>query len=106
MHHDNQIHPYHICSISFANILCPKKNGVSEKRNCRNSRRKWCFVSWRLLGTEAQNTQFDLYRTENKQTKKLNEKPLCNETNFLYKTDEKDKNYNYFVKYNTEKPRN
>ena len=59
------------------------------------------FVSWRLLGTEAQNTHFDLYRTENNSTKKLNEKPLSNETNFLDKTADKAKNYTYFVKSNT-----
>ncbi|WP_426278433.1 rhamnogalacturonan lyase [Chryseobacterium sp. S-02] len=59
------------------------------------------FVSWRLLGTEPQNTQFDLYRTENNTTKKLNEKPLLNETCFLDKTADKGKNYTYFVKSNT-----
>ena len=59
------------------------------------------FVSWRLLGTEPQNTHFDLYRTENKVTKKLNEKPLLSETNFLDKTADKSKNYTYFVKSNT-----
>jgi len=60
------------------------------------------FVSWRLLGTEAQNTHFDLYRTENNSTKKLNEKPLLHETNFLDKTADKAKNYTYFVKSNTQ----
>lgn len=60
------------------------------------------FVSWRLLGTEAQNTHFDLYRTENNVTKKLNAKPLSNETSFLDKTAEKAKNYTYFIKSNTQ----
>lgn len=60
------------------------------------------FVSWRLLGTEAQNTHFDLYRIENNSTKKLNERPLRNETNFLDKTADKAKNYAYFVKSNTQ----
>jgi len=60
------------------------------------------FVSWRLLGTEAQDTHFDLYRTENNSTKKLNEKPLLNGTNFLDKTADKGKNYTYFVKSNTQ----
>ena len=60
------------------------------------------FVSWRLLGTEAQNTHFDLFRTENNVTKKLNEKPLLNGTNFLDKTADKEKNYTYFVKSNTQ----
>lgn len=60
------------------------------------------FVSWRLLGTEAQNTYFDLYRVDNNSTKKLNEKPLSNETNFLDKTADKTKNYTYFVQSNTQ----
>ncbi len=58
-------------------------------------------MSWRLLGTEAQDTHFDLYRTENNSTKKLNEKPLSSETNFLDKTADKAKNYTYFIKSNT-----
>lgn len=60
------------------------------------------FISWRLLGTEAQNTHFDVYRTENNQTQKLNKKPLLNETNFLDKTADKGKSYTYFVKSNTQ----
>jgi len=59
------------------------------------------FVSWRLLGTEARNTQFDVYRTENNSTVKLNSKPLLNETNFLDKTVDKAKNYIYFIKSDT-----
>lgn len=60
------------------------------------------FVSWRMLGTEAQDTHFDLYRTENNVTKKLNDKSLLHETNFLDKTADKAKNYTYFVKSNTQ----
>ncbi|MEG0760119.1 MAG: hypothetical protein RR411_01440 [Chryseobacterium sp.] len=59
------------------------------------------FVSWRLLGTEPQDTHFDLYRTGNNVTKKLNEQPLSKETNFLDKTADKAKNYTYYVKSNT-----
>ncbi len=59
------------------------------------------FVSWRLLGTEPQNIPFDLYRIENNKSKKLNEKPLVNETSFLDKTADKTKNYTYFVKSST-----
>lgn len=59
------------------------------------------FVSWRLLGTEAQDTHFDIYRTENNSTRKLNEKPLSDETNFLDQTADKSKNYTYFVKSDT-----
>lgn len=60
------------------------------------------FVSWRLLGTEPQNIQFDLYRIENNKSKKLNEKPLLNETSFLDTTADKTKNYTYFVRSNTQ----
>jgi rhamnogalacturonan endolyase len=59
------------------------------------------FVSWRLLGTEPQNIPFDLYRIENNKSKKLNEKPLVNETSFLDKTADKTKNCTYFVKSST-----
>ncbi|CAD0219637.1 rhamnogalacturonan lyase [Chryseobacterium sp. JV274] len=60
------------------------------------------FVSWRLLGTEPQNIQFDLYRIEKSKSKKLNEKPLLNETSFLDTTVDKTKNYTYFVRSNTQ----
>ena len=63
------------------------------------------FVSWRLLGTEARNTQFDVYRTENNSTVKLNSKALLNETNFLDKTADKAKNYTYFIKSDTQDQR-
>jgi rhamnogalacturonan endolyase len=59
------------------------------------------FVSWRLLGTEPQNIQFDVFRLENNISKKLNEKPLLNETSFLDKTADKAKKYTYFVKSST-----
>ncbi|EJL71392.1 rhamnogalacturonan lyase [Chryseobacterium populi] len=60
------------------------------------------FVSWRLLGTEPQDIQFDLYRIENNKSKKLNEKPLLSETSFLDTTADTTKNYTYFVKSNTQ----
>ncbi len=60
------------------------------------------FVSWRLLGTEPQNIQFDVYRIENNKSKKLNEKPLLDETCFLDTTADKTKNYTYFIKSNTQ----
>jgi rhamnogalacturonan endolyase len=59
------------------------------------------FVSWRLLGTEAQNVHFDVYRTENNQTRKLNEN-LAQRNHFLDKTADKGKNYIYFIKSNTQ----
>lgn len=60
------------------------------------------FISWRLLGTEAQDTHFDVYRTENNQTVKLNQKTLRNGTCFLDTTADKGKSYTYSVKSNTQ----
>lgn len=40
------------------------------------------FVSWRLLGTEPQNQQFNLYRSVDGKQVKLNSTPLVNGTNF------------------------
>lgn len=44
------------------------------------------FVSWRLLGTENNDLGFNLYRTTNNKTIKLNTQPIITATNF---TDEK-----------------
>jgi rhamnogalacturonan endolyase len=43
------------------------------------------FVSWRLLGTEDYDLGFNLYRTINNKTTRLNKKPIISSTNF---TDE------------------
>src|SRR5438046_2102494 len=41
------------------------------------------FVSWRLLGTEPINLSFNLYRTLNGKTEKLNKEPILETTNYL-----------------------
>jgi rhamnogalacturonan endolyase len=43
------------------------------------------FISWRLLGTENNDLSFNLYRTTNKKTIRLNGEPITRATNF---TDE------------------
>ena len=40
------------------------------------------FVSWRLLGTEDQSLSFNLYRTTNGKTIKLNKAPIDKVTSF------------------------
>ncbi len=40
------------------------------------------FVSWRLLGTESTNLAFNLYRTINNKTEKLNTSPLTKGTSY------------------------
>ncbi|MET3534967.1 rhamnogalacturonan lyase [Chryseobacterium limigenitum] len=92
-----------IASVLFSQILSAQRQMEYLKRGIvAIPAESGVFVCWRLLGTEAQNTHFDLYRTENNSTQKLNEKPLLNETNFLDKTADKAKNYTYFVKSNTQ----
>jgi len=41
------------------------------------------FISWRLLGDEPYNTAFNLYKTTNGRTIKLNAKPIEEVTSFL-----------------------
>ncbi len=56
------------------------------------------FISWRLLGTEDNDLGFNLYRTTNNKTMKLNTQPIITSTNFM---DEKADTYQvntYIVK--------
>lgn len=52
--------------------------GIIALRNADNK----VFVSWRLLGTEPNNLPFNLYRTINGKTEKLNKAPLLKGTNY------------------------
>ena len=40
------------------------------------------FLSWRLLGDEPYSTAFNLYKTTNGRTEKLNKKPIEDVTSF------------------------
>jgi rhamnogalacturonan endolyase len=56
------------------------------------------FVSWRLLGTEANDLAFNLYRTTDNKTVKLNKQPLTKETHFIDETVDTNKVNTYTVK--------
>lgn len=57
------------------------------------------FVSWRLLGTEAPDTKFNLYKTTgNTKAIKLNKEPLTKGTNFVDEKVDSSKVNTYFVK--------
>src|SRR5688572_2730970 len=56
------------------------------------------FVSWRLLGTEANDLTFNLYRTTDNKTVKLNKQPLAKETHFIDETLDTNKVNTYTVK--------
>jgi len=55
--------------------------GVIAMRQSKDS----VFISWRILGTDPENTAFNLYRVSgsNKKPVKLNLKPLTQGTNFI-----------------------
>ncbi|MBC7889774.1 MAG: rhamnogalacturonan lyase [Ferruginibacter sp.] len=56
------------------------------------------FVSWRLLGDEPDDIAFNLYRTTQGKTVKLNQQPLINGTNFSDETADTTKANRYSVK--------
>lgn len=59
---------------------------------------KSVFVSWRLLATDDDNIAFNVYRTTDGKTTKLNDRPLTGGTNFTDGTADLKKNNTYFVK--------
>ena len=56
------------------------------------------FISWRLLGTEDNNLPFNLYRTTDKKTVKLNKQPITGTTMFVDETLDTNKVNTYTVK--------
>jgi rhamnogalacturonan endolyase len=56
------------------------------------------FVSWRLLGTEADNVAFNVYKTNDSKTIKLNKTPLIKETSFIDDKADSNKINTYTVK--------
>ena len=56
------------------------------------------FISWRLLGTEPTDLAFNLYRTINNKTEKLNKAPLTKGTNYTDDLSDSTSQRTYFVK--------
>lgn len=56
------------------------------------------FVGWRLLGTDAENIAFNIYRETNGKASKLNAKPISDVTNFLDETVDLKQRNAYFVR--------
>lgn len=57
------------------------------------------FVGWRLLGTDPDDTAFNVYRSSNSQSLvKLNAKPITTATHFVDGSAPLDKTNSYFVK--------
>ena len=56
------------------------------------------FVSWRLLGTEPNTLSFNVYRTMDAKTTKLNKTPVKDVTSFIDTNIDSTKQASYFVK--------
>lgn len=57
------------------------------------------FVSWRLLGTDAEGIAFDVYRqAQGQEAVKVNDTPVAGSTNFVDKTAPKGAGLRYVVK--------
>ncbi len=56
------------------------------------------FISWRLLGTEDNTLAFNLYRTTNKKTFRLNKQPVITATNFTDESADTNQTNTYTVK--------
>jgi rhamnogalacturonan endolyase len=56
------------------------------------------FISWRLLGTEPRDLAFNIYRTTDGKTSKLNKTPMDKGTNFTDETADTSKTHTYNVK--------
>ena len=68
--------------------------GVSAVRNKEGK----VFVSWRLLATDPNDVSFNLYRTLNGKTEKLNKTPVVKTTNFLDENADTLQQRSYFIK--------
>lgn len=56
------------------------------------------FISWRLLGTEQKDLTFNLYKTVNRKTEKLNKNPITGATHFIDSKTDTTQNIAYFIK--------
>ena len=56
------------------------------------------FISWRLLGTDATDTVFNVYRTADTATTKLNAEPITNGTHFSDAKPDRTKSNAYHVR--------
>ncbi|MFL5742269.1 MAG: rhamnogalacturonan lyase [Flavisolibacter sp.] len=68
--------------------------GVAAVRNAEGK----VFVSWRLFATEPETVSFNLYRTVNGKTEKLNAQPITGPTSFLDNDTDTLQQRSYFVK--------
>ena len=63
-----------------------------------NNGKDQVFISWRLLGDEDNTLAFNLYRTTNKKTIKLNKQPIVTATNFIDEAPDTNQTNIYTVK--------
>ncbi len=56
------------------------------------------FLSWRWLGNESDKTAFNVYRTENGASVKLNDAPIIDRTNFIVPAEQASVHPTFFVR--------
>jgi rhamnogalacturonan endolyase len=92
-----------ICSVLLALLATNAKaqrqmesldRGVIAVRNAEGK----VFVSWRMLGTEANDIAFNLYRTTGGRTQKLNSQPISKTTNYADELVDTNSSRSYTVK--------
>ena len=56
------------------------------------------FLSWRWLGNEPDNVAYNVYRSSNGQTERLNSEPIADRTNFSAPAGPSDPQDTYYVR--------
>jgi len=88
-----------LCAVSFQTSAQRLMENLNRGIIAINQGGGKVFVSWRLLGTEAPDTKFNLYKTTgNAKAVKLNKEPLTKGTNFVDEKVDSAKVNTYFVK--------
>ena len=87
--------PFVVCLLLSVTVMAQRQmenlgRGVVAVRNDKGQ----VFVSWRLLGTDAGNLAFNVYRANTK----LNKKPIAAVTHFVDTTAAESSAYTYSVK--------
>jgi rhamnogalacturonan endolyase len=85
--------------LTSATVIAQKQmehlgRGVIALRQSKDS----VFVSWRMLGTDADDIAFNVYRTSNNKSAKLNDRPVSVSTTFIDSKADFNTANAYFVK--------
>lgn len=83
-----------VCALHAQRSMEDLDRGVAAVRNKEGK----VFVSWRLLGTEPDHLSFNLYRSINGKSEKLNNSPISKTTSFVDENSDTTADRQYVVK--------